>query len=232
VEAARIALKYRTPVVLLSDGYLANGSEPWLLPDVAELPDISVEFATEPNHEGDFWPYLRDEATLARPWAVPGTPGLEHRIGGLEKADGSGNISYDPENHDHMVHLRAAKVAGIAADIPPLEVDDQEGARLLVLGWGSTYGPIGAAVRRVRNAGGKVAQAHLRHLNPFPANLGEVLRRYDRVLIPEMNLGQLRMLVRAQFLVDAVGYNRVRGLPFKAEELADEIVGLLEGAGK
>jgi 2-oxoglutarate ferredoxin oxidoreductase subunit alpha len=232
VEAARIALKYRTPVVLLSDGYLANGSEPWLLPDVAELPDISVAFATEPNHEGDFWPYLRDEATLARPWAVPGTPGLEHRIGGLEKADGSGNISYDPENHDHMVHLRAAKVAGIAADIPPLEVDDQEGARLLVLGWGSTYGPIGAAVRRVRNAGGKVAQAHLRHLNPFPANLGEVLRRYDRVLIPEMNLGQLRMLVRAQFLVDAVGYDRVRGLPFKAEELADEIVGLLEGAGK
>jgi 2-oxoglutarate ferredoxin oxidoreductase subunit alpha len=232
VEAARIALRYRTPVVLLSDGYLANGSEPWLLPDVAELPDISVEFATEPNHEGDFWPYLRDEATLARSWAVPGTPGLEHRIGGLEKADGSGNISYDPENHDHMVHLRAAKVAGIAGDIPPLEVDDQDGARLLVLGWGSTYGPIGAAIRRVRAEGGRVAQAHLRHLNPLPANTGEVLRRYDRVLIPEMNLGQLRMLVRAQFLVDAVGYNRVRGLPFKAEELADEIVGLLEGAGK
>jgi 2-oxoglutarate/2-oxoacid ferredoxin oxidoreductase subunit alpha len=233
VEAARIALKYRTPVVLLSDGYLANGSEPWLLPDVAELPDISVEFATEPNHDGDYWPYLRDEATLARPWAVPGTPGLEHRIGGLEKADGTGNISYDPENHDHMVHLRAAKVAGVAGDIPPLEVDDQEGARLLVLGWGSTYGPIGAAIRRVRAAGGKVAQAHLRHLNPLPANTGEVLRRYDRVLIPEMNLGQLRMLVRAQFLVDAVGYNRVRGLPFKAEELAGEISALLdEGAGK
>jgi 2-oxoglutarate ferredoxin oxidoreductase subunit alpha len=233
VEAARIALKYRTPVVLLSDGYLANGSEPWLLPDVAELPDISVEFATGPNHEGDFWPYLRDEATLARPWAVPGTPGLEHRIGGLEKADGTGNISYDPENHDHMVHLRAAKVAGVAGDIPPLEVDDQEGARLLVLGWGSTFGPIGAAIRRVRAAGGKVAQAHLRHLNPLPANTGEVLRRYDRVLIPEMNLGQLRMLVRAQFLVDAVGYNRVRGLPFKAEELAGEISALLdEGAGK
>jgi 2-oxoglutarate ferredoxin oxidoreductase subunit alpha len=163
---------------------------------------------------------------------VPGTPGLEHRIGGLEKADGTGNISYDPENHDHMVHLRAAKVAGIAGDIPPLEVDDQDGARLLVLGWGSTYGPIGAAIRRVRAEGGRVAQAHLRHLNPLPANTGEVLRRYDRVLIPEMNLGQLRMLVRAQFLVDAVGYNRVRGLPFKAEELADEIVGLLEGAGK
>jgi 2-oxoglutarate/2-oxoacid ferredoxin oxidoreductase subunit alpha len=233
VEAARIALKYRTPVVLLSDGYLANGSEPWLLPDVAELPEIPVTFATEPNHEGEFWPYLRDEVTLARPWAVPGTPGLEHRIGGLEKADGTGNISYDPDNHDRMVRLRAAKVAGIAADIAPLEVDEQEGARLLVLGWGSTYGPIGAAIRRVRADGGKVAQAHLRHLNPFPANLGEVLRRYDRVLIPEMNLGQLRMLVRSQFLVDAIGFNRVRGLPFKSEELSEAITGLLdEGVGK
>jgi 2-oxoglutarate/2-oxoacid ferredoxin oxidoreductase subunit alpha len=233
VEAARIALKYRTPVVLLSDGYLANGSEPWLLPDVASLPDISVPFATEPNHEGDFWPYLRDETTLARPWAVPGTPGLEHRIGGLEKADGTGNISYDPENHDRMVALRAAKVAGIAGDIPMLEVDHQEGSRLLVLGWGSTYGPIGAAVRRVRASGARVAVAHLRHLNPFPANLGEVLAAYDQVLIPEMNLGQLRMLIRARYLVDAVGYNKVRGLPFKAEELADAIIGLLEeGAGK
>jgi 2-oxoglutarate/2-oxoacid ferredoxin oxidoreductase subunit alpha len=233
LEAARIALTYRTPVVLLSDGYLANGSEPWLLPDVADLPEIKVEFATEPNHDGEFWPYLRDEATLARPWAVPGTPGLEHRIGGLEKADGTGNISYDPDNHDHMVRLRAAKVAGIAAGIAPLEVDDQEGARLLVLGWGSTYGPIGAAIRRVRAAGGRVAQAHLRHLNPFPGNLGEVLRRYDKVLIPEMNLGQLRMLVRSRFLVDAIGYNRVRGLPFKADELAEAIAGLLdEGAGK
>jgi 2-oxoglutarate ferredoxin oxidoreductase subunit alpha len=233
VEAARIALKYRTPVVLLSDGYLANGSEPWLLPDVASLPDISVAFATEPNHEGEFWPYLRDETTLARPWAVPGTPGLEHRIGGLEKADGSGNISYDPENHDRMINLRSAKVAGIAADIPPLEVDHQDGARLLVLGWGSTYGPIGAAVRRVRATGAQVAVAHLRHLNPFPANLGEVLAAYDQVLIPEMNLGQLRMLVRSRYLVDAVGYNKVRGLPFKAEELADAIIGLLdEGAGK
>jgi 2-oxoglutarate/2-oxoacid ferredoxin oxidoreductase subunit alpha len=233
VEAARIALTYRTPVVLLSDGYLANGSEPWLLPDVAELPEIKVEFATEPNHDGEFWPYLRDQATLARPWAVPGTAGLEHRIGGLEKADGTGNISYDPDNHDRMVRLRAAKVAGIAADIAPLEVDDQDGARLLVLGWGSTYGPIGAAIRRVRAAGGKVAQAHLRHLNPFPGNLGEVLARYDKVLIPEMNLGQLRMLVRSQFLVDAIGYNRVRGLPFKAEELAEAIAGLLdEGVGK
>jgi 2-oxoglutarate/2-oxoacid ferredoxin oxidoreductase subunit alpha len=233
VEAARIALKYRTPVVLLSDGYLANGSEPWLLPDVASLPDISVPFATEPNHQGDFWPYLRDEATLARPWAVPGTPGLEHRIGGLEKADGSGNISYDPENHDRMINLRAAKVAGIAADIAPLEVDHQDGSRLLVLGWGSTYGPIGAAVRRVRASGARVSVAHLRHLNPFPANLGEVLAAYDKVLIPEMNLGQLRMLVRARYLVDAIGYNKVRGLPLKAEELADAIIGLLdEGAHK
>jgi 2-oxoglutarate ferredoxin oxidoreductase subunit alpha len=233
VEAARIALKYRTPVVLLSDGYLANGSEPWLLPDVASLPDISVPFATEPNHEGEFWPYLRDETTLARPWAVPGTPGLEHRIGGLEKAAGTGNISYDPENHDRMVNLRAAKVAGIASDIPRLEVDHQDGSRLLVLGWGSTYGPIGAAVRRVRASGARVSVAHLRHLNPFPANLGEVLGSYDQVLIPEMNLGQLRMLIRARYLVDAVGYNKVRGLPFKAEELADTIIGLLEeGAGK
>jgi 2-oxoglutarate ferredoxin oxidoreductase subunit alpha len=231
IEAARIALKYRTPVVLLSDGYLANGSEPWLLPDVADLPEIKVEFATEPNHDGEFWPYLRDEDTLARPWAVPGTPGLEHRIGGLEKADGTGNISYDPDNHDRMVNLRAAKVAGIANDIPQLEVDHQDGSRLLVLGWGSTYGPIGAAVRRVRAQGARVSVAHLRHLNPFPANLGEVLHRYDKVLIPEMNLGQLRMLVRARYLVDAVGYNKVRGLPFKAEELADAIIGLLdEGA--
>jgi 2-oxoglutarate ferredoxin oxidoreductase subunit alpha len=232
IEAARIALKYRTPVILLSDGYLANGSEPWLIPDVATLPDISVPFATEPNHGDNYWPYLRDEQTLARPWAVPGTPGLEHRIGGLEKADGTGTISYDPDNHDRMVHLRAAKVAGIAGDIPALEVDDQEGAGLLVLGWGSTYGPIGAAVQRVRGQGLKVAQAHLRHLNPFPANTGEVLGRYDRVLVPEMNLGQLRMLVRSEFLVDAVGYNRVRGLPLKAEELEHAIVEILEGADR
>jgi 2-oxoglutarate ferredoxin oxidoreductase subunit alpha len=232
IEAARIALAYRTPVVLLSDGYLANGSEPWRIPDVASLPDISVPFTTEPNHEGDFWPYLRDDETLARPWAIPGTPGLEHRIGGLEKADGTGNISYDPENHDRMVNLRAAKVAGIARDIAPVEVDHQDGARLLVLGWGSTYGPIGAAVRRVRALGGKVAQAHLRHLNPFPANLGEVLARYDLVLIPEMNTGQLRKLVRAEYLVDAKGYNRVSGLPFKAEELEHVIVEMLEGASR
>jgi len=233
IEACRIATKYRTPVFLLSDGYLANGSEPWRVPSVEDLPDLSVEFTTAPNHTDEsgtevFWPYLRDPETLARPWAVPGTPGLEHRIGGIEKADGSGDISYDPANHDLMVRIRAAKIDGIAATIPPLEVDDPTGdARVLVLGWGSTYGPIGAAVRRVRRGGGKVAQAHLRHLNPFPANTGDVLRAYDRVLVPEMNLGQLAMLVRAKYLVDAVTYNRVRGLPFKAEELANVITDLM-----
>ena len=229
LEAARIATKYRTPVFLLSDGYLANGSEPWSIPSVDDLPDLRVEFATAPNHELPdgtevFWPFKRDPQTLARPWAVPGTAGLEHRIGGIEKADGSGNISYDPTNHDFMVRTRQAKVDGIAADIEPLEVEDPSGeAEVLVLGWGSTYGPIGACCRRVREAGGKVAQAHLRHLNPFPANTGEVLRRYRRVLIPEMNLGQLSMLIRAKFLVDAISYNQVRGLPFKAEELAGVI---------
>ena len=227
IEAARIALKYRTPVYLLSDAYLANGSEPWLIPDVGSLPDISTEFAVA--GEEPFRPYGRDPDTLARPWAIPGTPGLEHRIGGLEKADVTGSISYDPDNHDLMTRLRAAKVAAIANDIPPLEVDDPDGsARTLVLGWGSTYGPIGAAVKRVRRAGGKVAQAHLHHLNPFPRNTGEVLGRYERVLIPEMNLGQLLQLVRAEFLVDAVGYNRVRGLPFKASELAEAITALVE----
>jgi 2-oxoglutarate ferredoxin oxidoreductase subunit alpha len=224
IEAARLATKYRVPVFLLSDGYLANGSEPWHIPDVTTLPDLTVTFATEPNHDGEFWPYLRDPETLARPWALPGTPGLEHRIGGLEKADGSGNISYTPDNHDRMVRLRAAKVDGIARDIPDLEVDDPSGqARVLVLGWGSTYGPIGAAVRSVRNSGGQVAQAHLRHLNPFPANTGDVLRRYDKVLIPEMNLGQLALLIRARYLIDAVSYNQVRGAPFTGDELAGVI---------
>jgi len=233
IEAARLATKYRTPVFVLSDAYLANGSEPWLVPDVSTLPDIRVDFATELNHEKadgtpEFWPYLRDPATLARPWAIPGTPGLEHRIGGIEKADGSGNISYDPGNHDTMVRLRQAKIDGIAADIPPLEVDDPTGdAEVLVLGWGSTYGPIGAAVREVREDGGRVAQAHLRHLNPFPANTEEVVRRYDRVLIPEMNLGQLALLIRGRFLVDAMSYTAVRGLPFKAAELTEAIKEML-----
>jgi 2-oxoglutarate ferredoxin oxidoreductase subunit alpha len=227
IEAARIALKYRTPVFLLSDAYLANGSEPWLIPDVDSLPDIPVEFADQPNHEGAFMPYQRDAETLARPWAIPGTPGLEHRIGGLEKADGTGNVSYDPDNHDYMVRVRAQKVAGIAADIPELEVDDPDGADLLVLGWGGTYGPIAAGVRRVRQNGGRVAQAHLNYLNPFPRNTGDVLGRYEKILVPEMNLGQLLKLVRAEFLVDAVGYNHVRGLPFRSSELAEAIEGML-----
>jgi 2-oxoglutarate/2-oxoacid ferredoxin oxidoreductase subunit alpha len=232
LEAVRIAVTYRTPVFLLSDGYLANGSEPWRLPSSDELPAIDPSFATRPNHEtptGEqaFWPYQRDPATLSRPWAVPGTPGLEHRIGGIEKADGHGNISYDPGNHDFMVRTRRAKVDGI--DVPRLEVDDPSGqASVLVLGWGSTYGPIGAACRRVRANGRPIAQAHLRHLNPFPANLGEVLKRYDRVLIPEMNLGQLALLVRARYLVDAIGYHKVRGLPFKAEELAGVIQDVID----
>jgi len=232
LEAARIAVTYRTPVFLLSDGYLANGSEPWQIPDIADLPPIDPDFATAPNHVNDdgteeFWPYLRDPQTLARPWAIPGTAGLEHRIGGLEKADGSGNISYDPDNHDHMVRLRQAKVDAIAASIPDLEVDDPDGdARILMLGWGSTYGPIGAACQIARRAGIKVAQAHLRHLNPFPSNLEEVLKSYERVVVPEMNLGQLNMLLRARFLVDTYGYNQVRGLPFKSSELLDVITEL------
>jgi len=224
IEAARIAITYRTPVFLLSDGYLANGSEPWRVPDVASLPTIDPDFAVEPNHGDEFWPYLRDPQTLARPWAVPGTPGLEHRIGGLEKADGSGEISYDSDNHDHMVRLRQAKVDAIAQTIADVVVDDPSGqARVLVLGWGSTYGPIGAACRTLREQGVNVAQAHLRHLNPFPANLGEVLRSYDRVIVPEMNLGQLSFLIRGRFLVDAIGYNRVRGLPFTSDELSGAI---------
>ncbi|HWB70874.1 MAG TPA: 2-oxoacid:acceptor oxidoreductase subunit alpha, partial [Egibacteraceae bacterium] len=187
LEAARIAIKYRTPVLLLSDGYLANGAEPWRLPTVEQLPDLAadVRFAAEPNHDGEFWPFLRDPQTLARPWAIPGTPGLEHRIGGLEKADGSGNISYDPDNHHRMTELRHAKIAGIAGDIPPLAVDADPGARVLVLGWGSSNGPIRAAVRRVRKRGLRVARAHLRHLNPFPANTGDVVRSFDAVLVPE-----------------------------------------------
>lgn len=230
LEAVRLATKYRTPVLLLSDGYLANGAEPWRIPDVAELPDLTVTFTTEPNDtdaagEPVFHPFLRDEQTLARPWAIPGTAGLEHRIGGIEKADVTGAISYDPTNHDHMVRTRQAKIDGIAHDIPALVVDDPTGeADVLVLGWGSTYGPIAAACRAVRDAGHPVAQAHLRHLNPFPANTGEVLRRYRRVIIPEMNLGQLALLIRGKYLVDATPYNQVRGLPFRSEELVGAIM--------
>jgi len=232
LEATRIAVKYRTPVIILSDGYLANGSEPWRIPDPAELPDLRAEFsfATANQTPGagtesePFMPYRRDPLTLARPWAIPGTPGLEHRIGGIEKADGIGTISYDPDNHDKMVRLRQAKIDGIAADIPPLEVDDPDGdARVLVLGWGSTFGSIGAAVRRVRLAGGSVAQAHLRHLSPFPANLGDVLKQYDKVLVPEINTGQLALVLRGRYLIDVISYNRVRGLPFRAAELCGVI---------
>ena len=231
IEAVRIAVKYRTPVIILSDGYLANGSEPWQIPTVDSLAKLRDEFkfAISNEYSGadaapEFLPFQRDPQTLARPWAIPGTPGLEHRIGGIEKADGAGTISYDPDNHDKMVRLRQAKIDGIAADIPPIEVDDPDGnARVLVLGWGSTYGSIGAAARRVRLAGGSVAQAHLRHLSPFPANLEEVLNSYDKVLVPEINLGQLALLLRGRFLTDVISYNRVRGLPFRASELAGVI---------
>jgi 2-oxoglutarate/2-oxoacid ferredoxin oxidoreductase subunit alpha len=228
LEAVRIAVKYRTPVIILSDGYLANGSEPWRIPQVADLPRLRDEFSFSSPGEwsGDggqpsFLPFKRNPQSLVRPWAIPGTPGLEHRIGGLEKADVTGNISYDPDNHDRMVRLRQAKIDGIAGDIPKLEVDDPDGdAKVLVLGWGSTFGSIGAAVRRVRLAGGKIAQAHLRHLSPLPANLGEVLAAYDKVLVPEINLGQLALVLRGRYLVDVISYNRVRGLPFRAAELA------------
>jgi 2-oxoglutarate ferredoxin oxidoreductase subunit alpha len=224
LEAVRVAVKYRTPVILLSDTFLANSSEPWRIPDLDSLPEIEPRFATQPNHDDGFMPYLRDE-NLSRPWAVPGTPGLMHRIGGLEKEDVTGNISYDPANHERMTRLRAAKVERIADDIAPLEVDDPSGdAELLVLGWGSSYGTIRAAARRVRAAGKKVATAHLMWLNPFPRNTGEVLRRYRRVLVPEMNTGQLLLLVRGRFLVDAEGYSKVQGQPFTVREIEAEIL--------
>ncbi|WP_148571337.1 2-oxoacid:acceptor oxidoreductase subunit alpha [Nocardioides caldifontis] len=224
LEAARIAVTYRTPVLLLSDGYLANGSEPWLLPATEALPVIDPAFADGPNDGVSFLPYLRDPGTLARPWAVPGTPGLEHRIGGLEKADRTGDISYDPANHDFMVRTRQAKVERIAASLPPLEVDDPSGdATVLVVGWGSTYGPIGGACQRLREEGWRVAHVHLRHLNPLPPGLGELLHRYDRVVVPEMNLGQLSRLLRAEHLIDARSVTSVRGLPFATEELAGEL---------
>lgn len=235
IEAAGIALKYRTPVMLLSDGYLANGSEPWLLPDVAALPDISTSFTTEPNSIGPdgepvFYGYTRDPETLARPWALPGTPGLEHRIGGLEKEDGTGNVSYDPRNHEKMMHLRADKVAGIVRDVPDVIVEGDDDADILVVGWGSTWGAIGGGVDRCRVRDYKVARIHLRHLNPFPANLGEVLGRFDKILIPEMNLGQLSLLLRAKFLVDAKSLSKVQGLPFTAGEIERAIIAELEGS--
>jgi 2-oxoglutarate ferredoxin oxidoreductase subunit alpha len=219
----RIAVRYRTPVILLSDTFLANSSEPWRLPDATELAEIDPGFASEPNHDGQFWPYVRDEH-LARPWAVPGTEGLAHTIGGLEKEDGTGHVSYEAENHARMTRLRAEKVAGIADEIPPLEVDDPDRAEMLVLGWGSTYGAVKGAVRRVRLQGRKVASAHLRHLNPLPSNTGDVVRSYRKVLIPEVNTGQLSKIIRAEFLVDAISYAKVEGLPIFAEELDEVIV--------
>jgi 2-oxoglutarate ferredoxin oxidoreductase subunit alpha len=227
-EAVRLALKYRTPVILLTDGYLANGSEPWRLPDVDALADISVPFATQPGPDGVFLPYARDAETLARPWAIPGTPGLMHRVGGLEKEDGSGNVSYDGENHEHMTHLRAEKIARIQRDIPPAEHDRQDGADTVVLSWGSTWGVSESAVHRLRNRDKRVGRIHLRHLNPFPPGLGEQLRGYRRVIVPEMNLGQLSRLVRAEFLVDARSITKVQGVPFRAGELEERILELME----
>ncbi|MEX2246511.1 MAG: 2-oxoacid:acceptor oxidoreductase subunit alpha [Dehalococcoidia bacterium] len=220
VEAWRIAIKYMTPVIFLSDGYLGMGSEPWLVPDFADLPPIDVKFASDP---ATFQPYARDAQTLARPWAIPGTPDLEHRIGGLEKSDITGNVNYDPVNHDRMVHLRAEKIARIADDIPEVEVTGDESGGLLVLGWGSTYGVITTAVQRARAQGKRVSAAHVRHLNPLPRNLGDVLQRFDRVLMPEANLGQLRMLVRARYLVDVIGLNKVSGRPFTIREVEEKI---------
>ncbi|MGA4669408.1 2-oxoacid:acceptor oxidoreductase subunit alpha [Propionibacteriaceae bacterium Y1923] len=236
LEACRIAIKYRTPVIMLSDGYLGNGAEPWQVPDLASIEPIDPGFATGPNSVAadgteQFLPYLRDE-NGARPWAIPGTPGLEHRLGGIEKAAGTGNVSYDPANHEAMIHARAEKVAGVVRDISDLEVDDPTGeARVLVLGWGSTYGPITAAVRRVRASHRHVAQTHVRHLNPLPANLGEILRRYEKVVVPEMNLGQFTMMLRAQYLVDAECVSRVRGLPISPSDLAAELTERIDSLG-
>jgi 2-oxoglutarate ferredoxin oxidoreductase subunit alpha len=229
IEAARIALKYMTPVLLLSDNYVANGSEPWLLPDVDSLERFPVEFAEHPNGpDGSFLPYLRNVQTFARPWAKPGTPGLEHRIGGLEKESISGNVSYEPNNHQLMTDTRAWKVANIASDIPPIEVNGDEDAEILVLGWGSTFGTNRAAARRVRLEGKKVATAHLRYMNPMPSNLGDVLRAFDKVLIPELNTGQLLKVIRAEFLLDVVGLNKVAGEPFKVSEVTDKILEMLK----
>jgi 2-oxoglutarate/2-oxoacid ferredoxin oxidoreductase subunit alpha len=229
IEAVRIAVKYRTPVILLTDTFLANSSEPWQLPDVSQIPPIDPAFATEPNgDDGDFLPYKRDQ-NLARPWAVPGTPGLRHRIGGLEKEHETGNISYDPTNHALMTRLRAEKVAKVADEIPPVEVDREEGAEVLVLGWGSSYGAIRAAVRRVRLKGEKVASAHLFHLNPLPHDLGDLLRSYRKVIVAEMNMGQLVKILRAEFLVDADSVTKVEGVPFFADELEAEIMERIRG---
>jgi 2-oxoglutarate ferredoxin oxidoreductase subunit alpha len=223
-EAVRIAVKYRTPVILLTDGYLANGAEPWALPDVDALPDISVEFTEKPNHGDDFWPYLRDPETLARPWAIPGTPGLQHRVGGIEKEDGTGNISYDPENHDHMVRTRAAKIQRVTVEIPPTEINGPESGDVLVVGWGGTFGAIRSAVERAQAEGVNVAAIHIRHISPLPPDLGAILKRYRKVLVPEINSGQLVKVLRAEYLCDAVGFNKVRGLPLLSDEIHAAII--------
>ncbi len=229
LEACRIAVKYMVPVILLSDGYLANGAEPWRIPDAADIPAFPVHFATEPNSaNGGYLPYKRDPQTLARPWAVPGTPGLEHRIGGLEKQDVSGNINYEPLNHEKMVRIRAAKVAAIAQDIPDIEPAGDAEGDLLIIAWGSTHGAITAAVKAQRAEGRRVGHVHLRHLNPLPSNLGEVIKRYKKVLVPELNMGQLLWVLRAKYLVDAVGLNKIQGRPFKQVELEQKIEEMLD----
>jgi len=225
-EAVRIAVRYMTPVILLTDGYLANGSEPWLIPNPSELPDVVVRFREDPT---GFFPYLRDEETLARPWAIPGTPGLEHRIGGLEKDSLTGNVSYAPTNHEQMIRVRARKVAGIAREIPPSECFGPPAGELLVLGWGSTFGAIRESVRQLQAEGHAVAQLHLRHLNPLPPDLATILTHYDRVLVPEINLGQLVRVLRAEFLVDAIGFNKIQGRPFKVSEIVHRCHSLLRG---
>jgi 2-oxoglutarate/2-oxoacid ferredoxin oxidoreductase subunit alpha len=228
IEAARIAITYMTPVILLSDGYVATSAEPWLLPDVDELPDISVPFARRGDDDEPFLPYLRDEATLARQWAIPGTEGLEHRLGGLEKEDGTGNVSYNPTNHEKMTLLREQKILRIADDIPDVEVDTDADASIAVLAWGSSYGAALAGIRRVRARGHKVAHIHLRHLHPFPKNLGEVLARYDTILLPEMNRGHLWRLIRAEYLIDPIRFSKVQGQPFKAAEIEAKLMELIE----
>ncbi len=225
-EAARIALKFMTPVIMLSDGYLGNGSEPWLLPNVKDLPDISPKFRVDPNN---YLPYLRDEATLAREWAIPGTPGLEHRIGGLEKQDKTGNVNYEPENHEKMVHLRAEKVERVANDIPPAKVEGDEKGDLLVVGWGGTYGAIRSAVEAKRAEGKSVSHLHLRYVNPLQKNVGEILYNFKHVLVPEINLGQLIKVLRSKYLVPAIGLNKVQGQPFKSSEIEEKIDEILGG---
>jgi 2-oxoglutarate/2-oxoacid ferredoxin oxidoreductase subunit alpha len=224
LEASRIAIKHMVPVIILSDGYLANGAEPWKVPSVDELPEIPVHFETNP--EG-FLPYRRDPITMSRPWAIPGTPGLEHRIGGIEKQDVTGNIDYEPLNHEHMVRLRAAKVESVANDIPPAVPEGDQSGDLLIIAWGSTHGPITAALNAQREKGRSIGHVHLRHLNPLPRNLGDVIKRFKKVLVPEMNMGQLLMILRAKYLVDAQGYNKIQGKPFKTSEIENKIEQML-----